>query len=746
MTYQVFLKRVTIGAGLICILGFALACVRYGAHKLSNLRDRQSSQREYAAVGLGPEDLRLERRPDHAQRILLDRIAIERLHEAAKTQTPAFRNVLRRCDEALERPIESGYQGFEWADAVASLSLAWQATDDPKYAEGAVNYLRALLDDRFVVGDGKGGAGVVQFDSGYGIRTFGAYSALAYDWLRDAPTMNSALRGRVLQRLGEWLDWYGRDGYLRDRPTANYYWGYLTTLSFAGLAASGDSAQADAWLAKARDEWSKRVLPVFREELKGGGWPEGWQYGEYTTAEIALVARAFATGARIDIVRHLPWLAETVTHHAHALLPDGRTVYDGGTWGEHPAKPSALGLAAISVALEGVDDTRVEEARWLIAHALPPLRREQAFVALLAERPGAKERSPRTGALSLHLAGQGLSFARSDWSPSATWLSFQAGPPLAEDHQDADQGHFEFVRGSDALLVDGGDSEGSATINHNTLLIDDHGRHMNYPPNQGVWGKGVRTSRFGDDGAVAVVAGDIAEAYAPSCAAEGCSARSVKSSVRTMVYVRPSLLVLDDRISLERPDFGVAWAAHLTSAPTIDRGRATALVGVSRLDVQTLEPEGAREEALREPTPSGDGSHRANRPWGPIWRLEVKSPAGAEERGFLHVITADRAEALPPTARLVAGKGLRGALVHGSAKGTAGTAVLFATTSGAGEAQLGGPASVVVIAGLEPGKRYRVIAAPSGGCSIKLEKATGNESSLAGPGGFVRVETPGCGG
>jgi hypothetical protein len=84
--------------------------------------------------------------------------------------------------------------------------------------------------------------------------------------------------------------------------------------------------------------------------------------------------------------------------------------------------------------------------------------------------------------------------------------------------------------------------------------------------------------------------------------------------------------------------------------------------------------------------------------------------------------------------------------VHGSAKGTAGTAVLFATTSGAGEAQLGGPASVVVIAGLEPGKRYRVIAAPSGGCSIKLEKATGNESSLAGPGGFVRVETPGCGG
>jgi hypothetical protein len=108
----------------------------------------------------------------------------------------------------------------------------------------------------------------VQNDSGYGIRTFGAYSALAYDWLRDAPAMNAALRARVLERLGQWLDWYGREGYLRDRPTANYYWGYLTTLSFAGLAASGESPVADGWLIRARDALSEAVIPTFRDELK----------------------------------------------------------------------------------------------------------------------------------------------------------------------------------------------------------------------------------------------------------------------------------------------------------------------------------------------------------------------------------------------------------------------------------------------------------------------------------------------
>jgi hypothetical protein len=739
MTTRPLPRRWLLLFSLICVLGAALACVRYGVHKL-NARSRPSSP-VYTAVGLGPEELRLAPPEKQARRILLDRAALEHLRESARAGTPAFRHVIDRANEGLERALDSGYQGFEWADAVASLGLAWHATGDPKYADGALRYLRALLDDRFAVGDGKGGATVVTHDSGYGIRTYGAYSALAYDWLRDAPGMDGALRGHVLERLGQWLDWYGKEGYLRDRPTANYYWGYLTTLTFAGLAAAGESGEADGWLSRARDELSKRVLPAFREELAGGGWPEGFQYGEYTTAEIALVARAFATGAGIDVVRHMPWLASSVTHHVHALLPDGSAVYDGGTWGEHPARPSALGLSAIAVALEGVDDARVEEARWLIAHALPPLRREQAFIGLLADRPGGKERSPREGApLALHLKGEGLSFFRSDWSKSGTWLSFQAGPPLAEDHQDADQGHFELVRGSDSLLVDGGDSEGSATINHNTLLIDDGGRNMNYPPNQGVWGKAVRTTRFGDDGRAALVTGDIGEAYAPSCAEDGCTKRSVKRAVRTLVYVRPSLLVLDDRVTLERPEYGVTWAAHVAVPPSVSGNTASAVVGSSRVDVRTLEPESVQAAVLREPTPSGEGPHRADHPWGPMWRLEVTSTPGSEERGFLHVVTADRADASPGAARAVSGKRLRGAVAAADGRTTA---VLFASDASGGTAELGAGASEVVVAGLEPGQRYRVSASMPN-CTVGVEKSEDPAATVAGPGGFVRLATSVC--
>jgi hypothetical protein len=729
--------KLAAAAASFALLFVLAACVRFGMRHASSREPPEPARTPIA--GLDSKPLMLARPGAGAHRIVLDAATIARLREAARQETQAFRFVRTRAEEALAKPIASGYQGFEWADAVANLSLAWHASGDARYAEGALRYLAALLDDRNEVGDRKGGAEVVRYDSGYGIRTFGAYTALGYDWLRDAPGFDAALKQRALERLGQWLDWYRESGYLHDKPLANYYWGYLTALSFAGLAAAGDSAAGDAWLARARSELSERALPALRDDLPGGGWPEGWQYGEYTSAEIALVTEAFRTGAGVEMARHVPWLGENVVHHAHALLPDGKSVYDGGTWGERPARPSALGLSGITVALDGIGDARAAEARAL-ARSLPPLRREQAFIGLLAERPGAPERSPREpGKTSLHLRGQGLTFARSDWTPSATWVSFQAGARLAEDHQHADQGHFELVRGADALLLDSGDSEGSATINHNTLLVDDGGKNLNYPPNQGVWGgKRVKTTRFSDDGSVVVAVGEIGEAYAPSCARDGCERRSVRRATRSFVYLRPSLLVIDDRIELDDPDTSVTWAAHLSESPQFEGNVASALIGGSRVDVRTLEPENATRRAPQEPTPSGEGPHRANKPWGKLFRLEIAGPRGSKERGFLHFISADGRDAAPSTATALRGEALRGGVIVSSGRRQA---VLFASAE-KGRVALGGPTEVVVVAGLEPGKRYRASLEP--GCQLALAPAREGQHT-ASAAGALRLSATGCG-
>jgi hypothetical protein len=642
----------------------------------------------------------------------------------------------------VQQKVASGYQGFGWADAVAGLALCFHATGEAGYATAAGRYLEALLDDRYAVGDGKGGSNVVTHDSGYGIRTFGAYAALGYDWLRGTPAMNATLRARVLERLGQWLGWYAEHGYLRDRPTANYYWGYLTALSFAGLATSGESPAGDAWLALARDELATRAMPAFRDELEGGGWPEGWQYGEYTALEVGLVAQGFRTGALIDVASKLPWLGQLVRHHVHALLPDGRSVYDGGTWGEHPAKPSALALTGVAIALDGTDDRRAAEARWMLAHAVPPLTREQAWAALLADRPGAVEIEPKRGEpASFHVLGQGLTFARSDWSRSAIWTSFQAGPWLAEDHQDKDQGHFELWRGGDGLLVDGGDSEGSATINHNTILVDDGGRHLVYAPNQGVWGGNKpKTTRFADDGHVMVAVGDIGEAYAPKCAPDGCSERSVTKLVRTMVFVRPALLVIEDTIELDREDTKVTWAAHVTTLPTLSGNVASAVVGASRVDLFFAEPRTGTLSVLREPTASGEGPHRLNKTWGPMWRIEQKSPSATKARRFLTFISADKKDARSPELRSVAGVGLDGATLRRDGHGIA---VLFKGREGDGSAAING-ADLAVIAGLEPNQRYGVSVDNAAGCKLTVRASDERGAVVATAGGFVRVGLERC--
>jgi hypothetical protein len=675
-------------------------------------------------------------------RLILDQATLAALRESAERRTSRWNTTHARCKMQAEVPLSAGFFGFRWADALASLSLCWHATGDDKFAEAAVGYLRALLDDRFKIGDGQGGAAAIRSNSGYGIRTFGAYSALGYDWLRGAPGMTPDLRQRIIERLDAWLGWYQAEGYLRDDPVSNYFMGYFTALSFAALATHGETPSAERWRREAERLLAEKVMPAFAEELGGGSWPEGWQYGEYVAAQAALVAKGFETVLGAPMARRMPWLKQVVTHHTHALLPGDGTVYGGGTWNARPARPSALALTAIAFALDGHDEAVASQARWLVEHALPPVDKEFSWVALLSDRPNAAQRDPRQRAKkSLHMAGAGLSFMRTDWSKNAVWASLQAGPRLARDHQHNDQGHFELWRAGDGLLIDGASREGSATINHNTLLIDDGGRCMNYTPNQGAWGKNVRTRRFGDDGNVVVAVGDLAEAYAPACIQHGCRERSVHELTRSLVFVRPNLLVIDDRLVLDQAGDGAVWAAHVPQKPAQQGERGvTAVVGTSRVDVQTLLPDRSEFRLIREPAGSGDGPHRLNKPFGQLWRIEVESPRQARDRRFLHWITANPREERAAAATAIAGKRLSGA--RGSAGGRS-VAVLFAEQPDGGSAALGAPADLVVIVGLEGGTTYGA-AIEGARCRLTIRR-TPSGTERASSAGVVKLSARSCG-
>ncbi len=665
-------------------------------------------------------------------RLILDAKA---LAASAKADTPAWQRVHRLCDAQLAAAIPSGYQSFDWADAVADLSLCWHATGDKRYATGALRYLGALLDDRDQVGDGKGGDEIVRRDQGYGIRTFGVYAALGYDWLHDAPGMTGALRAKIVARLDAWLAWYAKSGYLHDTAISNYFVGYLTAITFAGLATDGEAKQGAAWLATARDDLlGKLELPALRAHEAGGDWSEGWQYGELVAAQLALIVVAYRTATGVDLAPQIPWFAEVVTHHVHALQPGGN-VYDGGTWSEWPAASSAIAMIALPLVLDGHDDARAAQARWLTRHALT-MGDERAWVALLADRPGAADEDPRASEpLGWHAAGTGLSLMRGAWSRDAVYVSLQLGPRRAIDHQHEDQGHFEVWRGADALLVDGGPDEGDATINHNTLLVDDGKQIENYSPNQGVWGFAVPASDFGDDGRVAVARGDFAEAYAPSCVEDGCTKRSVEQAQRTLVFVRPSLVVVEDRVRVADAKHGVRWLAHVPVAPAVDDGalHASAVNGGSRVDVYSLG--GGTLAVVKEPTGSFDDVYEANHPHGAMWRLETTTDRGAKDRRLLHWITTDDAGAKPaaPTVAKNVASGVSGGRR---------VAVIFAD-AGAKEvhAQLPRQTALVVVVGLA---RDAHVTSKLAGCEFRVTPDDAG-AIITTPAGFVSLETPDCG-
>jgi hypothetical protein len=134
------IKPVTLGSRAslaLCSLLLAAACGRLGLRRSAT--DEPIAARQSAPVALEP----VKPARSRGTRLLLDEKALERLKNSAKLRTPAFVFAQARADEALAKPLDSGYQGFEWADAVASSALLWHATSDERYAASALRYLNA---------------------------------------------------------------------------------------------------------------------------------------------------------------------------------------------------------------------------------------------------------------------------------------------------------------------------------------------------------------------------------------------------------------------------------------------------------------------------------------------------------------------------------------------------------------------------------------------------------------------------
>jgi hypothetical protein len=676
-------------------------------------------------------------------RILFTAETVQRIRASAKARSPLWRQVEYRCQLFRDGKEQgSGYLGLQWADAIATLSTCWFATGDKRDRDRAIFYLRAMLNDQSRVGDEKGGEKVVRANSGYPIRAYGVYAALAYDWLHDEPGMDE-LRPLIVKRLDEWLDWYAEDGYLRDSPYSNYFWGYYASLAMAGIATDGEADEAADWLSKSLSILEGKIIPGFHARLRGGEWAEGWQYGQLVAMEVGLLVDALHTATGADYSVRLPWLGEIIDAYLHRMHPDRTSVYGNGTQAERPPPPDPSGLYGALLVLRWANPDAAAKARFLIRRLSPEHHNERLWFAFAVDEPAGVEKDPRSPTvLSYHLPGPGQTFMRSSWKENAVWVAFQAGPRVAIDHEHNDQGHFEIWRGHDALAGDFADEAGYATINHNSILIDDRGEVLRYVPSQGVYGRRSRTIRWNDSGAAVVAVGDLTDNWDPKCVMRGCSQRAVSKVIRTLVYVRPNVVVTDDVVDVTKGSYGATWVAHVRPHPEVVGTRASAVVGGSRLDVHSLS-EGVLR-AVEEPTPTIEDDHIyvGDKPDGEVWRIELDTPRGSESRRIRTWMRATNAGTGPDQVAAVRGEGLSGGV--GVAEAVR-VAVLFADGVGGGSAAVPGAALArALVVGLAPGEAYRAAAQPAaGGCRVEVARDAAG-TSKADPSGTVTFDTKAC--
>ncbi|HTR53856.1 MAG TPA: MYXO-CTERM sorting domain-containing protein [Kofleriaceae bacterium] len=426
-------------------------------------------------------------------RIVLDAGLRAAWREQAKAEHGPIRGAVALCAEARDSHEHDRalYQGGEWAKVLQACLVAYVATDDQDDAATALRYFNALLDDLDDIGDRRGGDLAARRDDGYAIRNLGPYTALAYDWLHDAPGMTPELRAKARARWKAWLDWWREHGYRAHVAGTNYHAGYALAATFIAIAQAGEAGADGAalWDDVANRIWKQEIAGVLADGgvLDGGDWPEGWQYGPLSVAEYALGARAMR-GVGVDVPGVARWLDALLRRQVHATSPGGG-VYAGGDTEAETANlpPNVLVLDAVALG-----DASPESRRWARGELsrLQLADRDYLLYDALAgvgDRPVAPPRAKWP--TSYVAAGTGTLYARTRWDDRAVWLVTSCHGAIEADHRHPDAGNFVLSRGSDDVIVDPSPYGTQSTLTSNAPTVASAHFPTDYPPSQGLWGQ-----------------------------------------------------------------------------------------------------------------------------------------------------------------------------------------------------------------------------------------------------------------
>lgn len=275
------------------------------------------------------------------------------------------------------------------------------------------------------------------------------------------------------------LDYWGSkgtpgDAWATEDPGNNYHYSFLHATIFWGFANS------PKWIQYLRDNKWPALVAYYKQNGVGGGSREGTGYGVAHGSLFALYD-AWKALANEDLAKESSHVVDTILYWAHATLPDWMTLAPIGDWSRQ-AYPwiydyhRGLVLRARKVA---GNTWQADVATWWLNRSMIKSgtnnvkgrmsKGENSAVDLLPV--GTTERAPTS--LYHYSPGAGHLFARSDWTPLATWFGVIAGI-YDQAHQHEDQGSFLLWREGFLSASPNMYSTGlrQTTEHHNTLRFE----------------------------------------------------------------------------------------------------------------------------------------------------------------------------------------------------------------------------------------------------------------------------------
>jgi len=593
--------------------------------------------------------------------------------------------------------IGAGYQGSGYADPVFELGLAYQAlkTSNPVLAARYAQKGRDLLYAMSLPGNDA-----IAADSGFGVRFYGVDMAMGYDWLYDALTQSD--RDRVYQSLQAWLANFETNSfyYVSDpNIQGNYMAGYYAAAGLTALATEYDYPEAEArWNQWLTNTHYGRFQPYYSTWLTGGGWPEGWSYGQLATLNLTYPVWGALTAKGLDLVHTSPaftFPADQSRYLMYFSWPSQQRMDDRGMThsGINPTgwNPSFLQSEAGLATLLGADwagyfHRFAREIRSAIANGVfsyPPSDSSPLWEDFLLWDENAPEEDYRRMPRSYEATGMNMAAVRSSWDTNAVWGSFTSGPYVNDPgsgEEFFDQGSLAIVRGDVPLLVNAtgyamrhtpgttdGDTyenylvypDGSGNTDSNPLLGQRtlfnilyaktaNGLHSGQSsidpltqlgnPDGSVFPPRTRLSAFEDDGDFAYLQGThLEDVYNRDQNGDPV----VSGWSREVIYLRPKLFVVYDQTSVTNiTDQYVGF--HLPRVPTAPPGTSNrfdvADAGTFAGAVTTLFPLGHTNRLVDIPcaTDANDNNFISNK----VWRLEVRPTDGALDQHWMTILDA----------------------------------------------------------------------------------------------------------